>query len=90
MEKTIEQIEQTIENVYDGRRDEHLMQKTRPSELATVIVEMVNAVRTDTVLDTRLALAELGFISSTPRELMALWAEKDELASKQPQVKEMA
>jgi hypothetical protein len=90
MEKT---IEQRIADVYEDRRVEedgsHTVESIAAGDLATVIVELVNAVRADTVHETRLTLAELGFISSTPRDLMALRAEQQQLTSDQRQVQEI-
>ena len=89
MEKT---IEQKIADVYEDRRVEESTQIAGSFgvDLGTVIVEIANAIRTDTVPEMRLALSELGFISSTPRDLMALRAEQRKLESEQRQVKEMA
>ena len=89
MEKT--DIEQRIADVHEGRREEESAKiaGATDGDLATVIVEMANAIRTDTVHETRLVLAELGFISSAPRDLMALRAEQQKTASDQRQVQEV-
>ena len=88
MDKT---IEQRIADVYEDRQEEEgaKIAGATDGDLATVIVEIANALRTDTVHETRLALAELGFISSTPRDLMALRAEQQQAASGQRQVQEV-
>jgi hypothetical protein len=78
MDKT---IEQRIADVYKDRAEEEgaKIAGATDGDLATVIVEIANALRTDTVHETRLALAALGFISSTPRDLMALHAEQQQV-----------
>jgi hypothetical protein len=88
MEKT---IEQRIADVYEDRREEEDGSSSAASvaDLGTVIVEIANAIRTDTVLETRIALSELGFISATPRDLIALRAEQKKLESEQRQVQEI-